>query len=288
MLTRQQRIIFLIPLALVVIPFVIWPALLGLATSFTNYVPFKRITLSFVGFANYLSILRDPEFQISVRNIAVFTIGTVAIELLLGMTIAYALRKAFRGRSLIRVILLLPWLVSPIANGVMWHFLFNTDNGILNVWPVSIGLPQLPYPLNPGYALMATMAVDIWRKAPLVTFLILPGLLAIPTAQWEHAEIEGLPFVARLRHIILPHVRLLILTITLLLVGDSIGTSESILILTGGGPVSETMTPGLYSFQRAFRIFDWQTGAVSAWLIALAVVLIGVCYVILSRREVSA
>jgi multiple sugar transport system permease protein len=253
--------------------------------SFTNYVPYQRIQLQFVGLNNYASILEDRDFQASIRNIVVFTVVTVVIELSLGLTIAYAFRRPFRGRSLVRLILLLPWLVSPVATGVMWHFLFNTENGLVNFWPTLVGLPAPPSALSSGLAIFAVMGVDIWRKVPFVSFLALPGVLAISPAQWDNAQLEGLSFMSRMRHIVLPHTRLLLLTIAMLLVGDALGTSDLIFILTGGGPVSETMTPGLYSYLRAIRSFDWRTGATSAWLIALTIILVGVAYVFLSRRE---
>ncbi len=288
MLTRRQQVIFLTPLALVLIPFLLWPALFGLLASFTNYVPYQHISLQFVGLDNYANILRDPDFQAAIRNVTVFTVITITLELCLGVTIAYALRKPFRGRSLVRFVLLLPWLVSPVANGVMWHFLFNPERGIVNFWPALVGLPRPPALLSSGLAIFAVMGVDIWRKVPLVSFLVLPGLLAIPAGQWDHADVEGLSFLSRIRHIVVPHIRLLLLTITLLLIGDALGTAEGLLVLTSGGPGSETITPGLYSYTRAVKTFDWLTGATSAWLIALAIVLVGVCYVILSRREANA
>ncbi|MEP7287567.1 MAG: sugar ABC transporter permease [Chloroflexota bacterium] len=288
MLTRRQQLLFLTPLAAILIPFLLWPALLGLFASFTNYDPYQRTSLQFVGLNNFATILRDSDFQAAIRNIIVFAIITTALELVLGISIAYALRRPFRGRSLVRFVLLLPWLVSPVANGVMWHFLFDPERGIVNFWPALVGLPHLPPPLSRGLAIFAVMAVDIWRKVPLVSFLVLPGLLAIPAGQWDHATIEGLSFYSRIRHIVVPHIRLLLLTITLLLIGDTLGTAEGLWELTSGGPGSETITPGLYSYARVLHTYDSQSGATSAWLIGLAIVLLGVCYMILSRGEIDA
>jgi multiple sugar transport system permease protein len=218
----------------------------------------------------------------------VFTVVTVTVELFFGVTIAYALRKPFRGRPLIRLILLIPWLVSPVANGVMWHYLFNTENGMINFLPALLGLPRPPSPLNSGLALFAAMTIEIWRKTPLVSFLVLPGILAIPAVQWDQAELDGYSTLTRMRHIVLSRLRLLLLAVGLLLIGDALGTSESIVILTGGGPGSETMLPGLYSYRQAFQTFDWTGGSTSAWLIMLAVLVVGVCYVFLTKREAKA
>lgn len=285
MLTRGHRFLFLTPFVLVLVPFLLWPALFGFLASFTNYEPFQRTALRLEGLRNYAKILADSDFQAALRNIVVFTLVTVSVAMVLGVAIAYALRRPFRGRGLVRLALLLPWLVSPIANGVMWHFLFNTENGIVNFWPALVGLPHPPSPLGSGLALSTAIAVDIWRKMPLVSFLALPGLLAIPAVHWDNADLEGLSLLARVRHIVLPRLRVLLLTIALLLIGDALGTSDSLLILTGGGPASETMTPGLYSYRMALHAFDWNAGATAAWLIAASVLLVGVVYIFLTRQE---
>src|SRR5260370_42656019 len=127
-----------------------------------------------------------------------------------------------------RLVLLIPWLVSAVANGVMWHFLFNSETGIINYWPALLGLPRPPSPLSSGLALISMIGIEVWRTTPFVSFLLLPGLLTIPGVQWDQADIEGLSTLQRLRHVVLPRMRLLLLTIGLLLVGNALGTSESI------------------------------------------------------------
>jgi multiple sugar transport system permease protein len=287
LLTVRQRVLLALPFILIVVPFMILPAIFGLVASFTDFAPYQKAAVHFVGFSNYLRLVADRDFQAAVRNVAIFTVVTVACELMLGVAVAYALRRPFRGRGIVRFILLIPWLVSPVANGVMWHYLFNVDFGLINFIPALFGLARPPSALSSGLALPAAMTVDIWRKAPLVAFLVVPGILAIPAVQWDLADLEGASTLTRLRHIVLPRLRILLLTIALLLVGDALGTSESMLILTGGGPGSETTTPGLYSYWQAIKIFDWTSGSTSAWLIAAAVGLVGVVYVILTRSETS-
>jgi ABC-type sugar transport system permease subunit len=136
--------------------------------------------------------------------------------------------------------------------------------------------------------LPTTIATDVWRNAPLATFLLLPGLLAIPSEQWEYAIIEGASSLTRIRYIVIPWTRYLILAVALLLIGETLGTSDSILILTGGGPGSATMTPGLYSFLQAFQYQAWSVGATAAWLIVASMLLIGLVYLRLVRAETRA
>src|SRR5215213_10398951 len=147
MRTQQQRALFLAPLLLVIVPFLIGPTVFGFVASFTNYGP-TEVHPHFVGVANYVSVLRDKQFATAVSNILWFTLVTVSAELLFGFALAYLLRRPFRGQGLIRVVLLLPWLISPIAHGVMWHFLSNADIGLLNYWPAWLGLNRPPSPLG--------------------------------------------------------------------------------------------------------------------------------------------
>jgi multiple sugar transport system permease protein len=94
-----------------------------------------------------------------------------------------------------------------------------------------------------------------------------------------------LPVLGQIRHVALPRLRLLMLTITLLLLGDALGNFENIMMLTGGGPGSATTTPGFYSYQKAFVAFNWAAGTTSGWFIVAAVLLVGLVYVIMARRE---
>ena len=285
MLSPRQRWPLLLPLGLVVFPFLLWPAAFGFFASLTNFAPAQK-HLHFVALGNYAATLGDSQFRAAFRNITIFTLVAVPLELTIGFGLAYLLRKPFRGRALLRVTLLLPWLVSPIAAGVMWHFLFNSSIGLINFWLAWLHWPTQPSPLGlHGLALPTTIAVDVWRKAPFVSFLLLPGLFAIPNDQWEQATLEGASLPSRMRHIALPWLRPLLLTIAILLVGDTLGTFDSVLILTGGGPGTETLTPGLYSYQQAFRANNWPVGATSAWLIVAAVLFIGMVYLRLVRAQ---
>ena len=271
MLTRLQRAGFLLPFVVIVLIFIIFPAIIGFISSFTNYSPLQQHPVHVVGLENYARVFSEPEFPVSLRNITIFTIFTVSLELMLGVLLAYTLRVPFRGRSFVRVVLLLPWLVSPIANGVMWHYIFNQP-----------GFPNL---LGSSTALIVVMLVEVWRTAPFVTFLVLPGVLGIPQQNWDDARLDGLSSFAKLRFLVLPRLRTLLLSIGMLLVGQALGAFETILIFTGGCPGSATVTPGLYAYQSAIKTYDWTRGVPASWLIAFAVLVVGIIYVFVTERE---
>jgi len=287
-LTRRDRLILFAPAAVLLTGWLVLPALIGLFATFTTYTPFGTL-VRFSGLQNFAAVLRDREFAAAVRNIAVFTVVAVPLELGIGFALAYLLRRPIRGRGLWRVLLLVPWLVSPIANGVMWHFLFGSATGVIDFVLGWLGRPDIPSPIaNAGLALPITIAVEVWRIAPFVTFLLLPGLSSIPTERWEDATLNGARWIRRVLDVAVPSLRPLLLAITMLLIGLSLGTFDGVLILTGGGPGTSTVTPALYSYKRAFGVNDWPAGAASAWLIAAGVFGAGLVYMRAVRTRQSA
>jgi multiple sugar transport system permease protein len=284
-LTRRDRIVLFAPLAVLLGGWLVLPAVLGLFATFTTYSPFTT-TIQLAGFANYAAVVQDPQFGAAIRNIAVFTTLAVPLELAVGFGIAYLLRRPMKGRALWRVLLLAPWLVSPIAGGVMWHFLFGGATGILDFAAGWLRLPDVASPIGDvRFALLAAIAVEVWRMAPFVSFLLLPGMLSIPKERWEEATLAGASRMQQIRHVAIPELRTLLLTVAMLLVGLSFGAFDTILILTGGGPGTATLTPALYSYSRAFQTNDWPVGAASGWLIAAGVIAVGAAYIRLARER---
>jgi multiple sugar transport system permease protein len=281
-MTARQHLLLLVPLAALLLPFLFWPAAAGLLSSFTDYEPGLG-HLRFIGLQNYTAVLDNEDVRTAFRNIGLISVIAVPAELLAGTVIAYALRSPFRGRGLIRIALLIPWFLSPIAVGVMWHFLYGKA-GLLSFVAALFYLPPISSPVSlPRWALAGVIVTEIWRKAPLASFLLLPGVLAIPSDRWEHAELEGVPLGGRLRHILFPPIRVLLLTVALLLVGDTLGTFDSVLVMTGGGPGTATLTPALYSFQQAFKAYNWPFGVAAAWLVVAAVIPLGLGYLALAH-----
>ncbi|HET7421463.1 MAG TPA: sugar ABC transporter permease [Candidatus Dormibacteraeota bacterium] len=284
-LTARQTLLLLAPLALLLGGWLVVPAAVGLAATLTTYSPLTT-TVAFVGGSNYGGVIRDPQFGEAVRNVLLFTAVAVPLELGVGFVVAYLLRRPIWGRSWWRAVVLLPWLVSPIAVGVMWHYLLGGATGILNFALAWLGLPEAPSPIGDvRLALLVTIAIEVWRVGPFVAFLLLPGLLAVPRDRWELATLAGARWHERILRIAIPEIWPLLLTVGMLLTGLSLGAFDTILILTGGGPGTATLTPALYSYDRAFVTNDWPLGAASAWLIAAGVAAVGAVYIRLARRR---
>ncbi|HKW59943.1 MAG TPA: sugar ABC transporter permease [Candidatus Dormibacteraeota bacterium] len=286
-LSRRDRIVLIAPLIILLGGWLIGPALLGLLATFTTYSPFTT-SFSFVGLDNYRAVLQDPQFGAAARNIALFVAAAVPLEIVVGFGIAYLLREPLRGRAALRVLLLLPWLISPIGSGVMWHFLLGPTTGILDFVLGRLGLPDVTSPLGDlRVALPVVVIVEVWRIAPFVAFLLLPGLASIPRERWDDARLSGASWLRQILDVAVPSIRPLLITVTMLVTGLALGSFDAELILTGGGPGSATLTPALYSYAAAFETNEWPAGAASAWLIAAAVLAVGILYIRLSAERDS-
>jgi multiple sugar transport system permease protein len=282
-LTRRERLLLYVPFVVLVSGWLIVPAVIGLVATLTNYAP-TELAVRWVGLQNFARILGDRSFAAAIRNVLVVTLVGVPMQLAIGFGLAFVLRRPFRGRTFARVLLLVPWLVSPVASGVMWHFVLAGETSLPNFALGWLGTSPQPSPLGQhGLALATVVLVETWRVAPLVAFLLLPGLMSIPHQRWEDATLDGLGSIGTARHVALPAIVPLVLAITILLIGGALATFDSVLTMTGGGPGSETVMPALYSYEKAFTVSDWPVGAASGWLIGGAVLVVGLVYVRLAR-----
>jgi multiple sugar transport system permease protein len=272
------------PAALLVLLFVAVPAAFGLFNTFTDSTPFTR-AWHFVGLDNYGAVLSDTTSRVAFLNALLLALITVPTEAALGLALAGLLRRPFAGRGLVRVLLLAPWLVSPIAAGVMWHFLYNGQVGLVGWIGGLFGASgQATSPLGDlRWALPSVALVEVWRMAPLAAFLLLPGVLAVPQDDIDQATVMGSPLFTTWRVAIIPRIRVLLLTVLLLLVAQSLTTFDSILVLTGGGPGSNTLTPALYAYNLAVQTNNWPVGVAASWLLVALVLVVGSIYIRLLR-----
>jgi multiple sugar transport system permease protein len=273
-----------VPAALLMAAFLALPALLGLFTTFTASTPIGEPG-PLVGLDNYRTVLSDSTMGAAFVNVLTLTAIVVPIELALGLAVAALLRRPFPGRSLVRVLLLAPWLVSPLAAGVMWHFLYDGQVGLV-AWVAGVLHRDVASPpAQPSWALLSVALMEIWRMAPLAAFLLLPGVLAVPQDDIDQAVVMGSPALITWWVAIIPRIRALLLTVLLLLVAQSLTTFDSIFVLTGGGPGSRTITPAMQAYNLAVQGHNWSLGATASWLLAALVLVAGAIYIRLVRAE---
>ena len=274
--TRILPWVLLAPALAVVLGLVLYPVARTVWLSFREAgLPYlARGQSHFVGLDNYRALVSDPHLRQVMVTTAVFGIACVAATMVLGLAVALLLNQRFRGRSLLAVLVLLPWAVPRVAAGVVWRWMFDDQYGLVN-WVLS-GLShsfagfswfndRLP-------AFVAIGVVVVWQSFPFVALSLLAGLSSIPAEVREAARMDGAGPFQQLRHVTLPMLRPLLLTLVVISTIWDFKIFDQVYVMTGGGPARSTELAVITVWREAFARTHLGTGAAMA--VALFAVLV--------------
>lgn len=246
----------------------------------------------FSGLDNYGRMIGDSRFWQTLWNTIIFTSSSVVLELVLGMASALILHQAYKGRSLVRTVALLPWALPTALIGLAWTWIFNDQFGVWNDILIRLGIIQsgvnwLGHPIT---AMMAVIAADVWKTTPFISILLLAGLQSIPTELYEAYAIDGATAWQSFTKITLPLLMPQIVIVLLFRFAGAFGVFDLIQVMTGGGPGGATEVVSLYIYSTVMRYLDFGYGAslvVVTFLFLVAVVLIGSFLLNKSSHKVS-
>jgi ABC-type sugar transport system permease subunit len=245
--------LFVLPIVALVLALVAYPFLYAIYLSMTRkYVGLPPI---WVGLDNYVKLTWDGFFQRAVVNSFVFTFGSVAFKLVLGMTMALVLTSPIRFRSFFTGVLLIPWVAPTVVSALNFLWIFDYSLGVLNyllvrvfrVLPTGIGWLS-----EPGTAMASVIAVNIWRGFPFFGISFLAGMKAIPAELYEAAAVDGAGPVQRFRHVTLPGLKNIVIIVMLLSTIWTFNDFQIVYILTKGGPGGATQVLPVLTYEVAF------------------------------------
>jgi len=273
---KHEGVLFLLPVLVVLLATTIFPLVYNLYLSVTNYNLYLTRNLAFVGWGNYKSLLDKPlyGFPEALLVTAIFSGISVSLELALGLLFAILLNQEFRGRGLVRTLIVLPMLISPVSVGLNWRLMFETESyGLFNFLLSLFGLRPITWLSQPSLALMAVIVVDIWEWTPLMILIFLAGLQLVPTAPYESAIVDGAGRWQIFRYVTLPALRQMIVIAVLIRLMDSLNTFTTIYVMTGGGPGTSTSILNFNMFLHAFD-FGYVSIAASEALILVLIMIV--------------
>lgn len=217
----------------------------------------------FIGLANYGELVGTPRFWEALGHTAFFAAVSVAAEVVLGLGLALALHRTFRGRGLVRALSLLPWAIPTVVAGLLWRFLFEADAGLVNATLRATGLASDPpaWLVHNLLAWVPVIVADVWKATPFVALLLLAGLQAIDPAVHEAAAVDGAGRWRRLRHVTLPLLRPAIGVAVVFRLLDAFRVFDLIYVTTGGGPGTATEPLALYTFAALLQHLRFGYGA---------------------------
>ncbi|WP_188824292.1 carbohydrate ABC transporter permease [Brucella endophytica] len=211
---------------------------------------------SFIGLDNYIRLLFDARAINALGRTVLFTVAATAIEVALGLAISLLVDREFFGKRIVRGILLVPIVMTPVVVGLTWRFLLDPSNGMMNYLLSTIGLGPVDWLGNPNVALFSLLMADIWQWTPFVVLLTMASLESLPGDPQNAARVDGAKEWQVLWYITLPALKRALLVVALIRAIDSVKAFDIFYIMTRGGPALSTETLNLYGYISAFTNFD--------------------------------
>jgi multiple sugar transport system permease protein len=261
-----------------------FPVVFTIYLSFHGWIGGAIKAPEFVGLDNYIRLFTaDERFRGALFNTLLLTTGSVVAQTIIGVALAVFIHRQFAIRSLVRSIILLPMIATPVAIALIWRLMFHPQLGALNDLLVRLGLAPSDWLADPKLALLLVGLVDTWEWAPLIALITLAGLTALPVDPYEAAAIDGANAWQRFWFITLPMVRPIIVVAVVFRLIEALKTFDIILVMTNGGPGFVTETLNIYIYNTAFQY--QQIGYSSALLVVFFVLVLLLSSSVLSLRR---
>ena len=208
----------------------------------------------FNNFANFTSVVNNPAFSLVLKNTVIWTIAVVVISTVLGFMLALVLNNNFKGRKIVRAIVVFPWATTLVIQASVWNFIINTDYGTLNTLLLKLGIIQeaVNWTPTPAAYFAWEIACGIFVTIPFVTFCVLSGLQSIDTSYYEAATVDGAGYFQKLFSITLPLVKSSLTVATVLNIIYVFNSFPIIWTMTKGDPANHTDTLVTYLYKLAF------------------------------------
>lgn len=241
-LKLSTPMLLILPAIILIVVVIVAPLLLSLYTSFTSFKLTRPDSFyNFIGFRNYVRLFGNEDFWMAFgRTFLVLTIA-LNVEMLLGLGIALVVNRVTMGQRLVRTIIMVPMMFSPILVGFQFKFIYNDNIGLLNNAIQSLGYTEIiPWLVDGKLALFSILTAEIWNSTPVFTILILAGLMSLPKDPMEAADIDGCTPWQTFRHISLPYLMPFIYIAMTIRSLDIARAYDIVQIMTAGGPAGRT------------------------------------------------
>jgi len=283
---RGYRYVYLLPSLIVLLGTTLFPIAYNLYFSLTSKRLFGAEPVSFTWFSNYLAALRSPVFWHSMWVSFKYCVFSVAIELVLGFVVAYLFQSRLFGKKLMRTLIILPLVTTPVAVAYVFRLMLNPESGVVNYLIGGLtGIRSLLWFASPILALPTLILIDIWRATPFVFLVMSSAIVALPRDEFEAAKIDGASRLQEIWYVLLPIIKPVIVVILIFRFVDAFKAFDTIYALTGGGPGRVTETLNLNIYKTAF--FGGYFGEACAMSVIMSIIILLICIYILKGFKIG-
>ncbi len=269
---QKSAMIFLAPMMLVLMVIAVFPILYSLWISLFDLKLTRPNRAPFVWFDNYALIFQDPMFWSSVGRSTSFTLMSVSGIMVIAMLMALLLNEQFRGRRILSTVLLIPWAIPYVANGLMWKWIYDSGYGALNGLLFQLGLIDKYMVLlgDVDKTMFLITNAFVWKEVPLATILLLVTLKSVGADLYRAAQVDGANVWQRFIHITLPALKPGFMLVMIYETMMAIRHFDLFFILTEGGPAEASHVVAWAVYVETFRKLAFGTGAAMAYIMAVA------------------
>jgi len=280
---RNLRYLFPLPALLFVVVLMVFPVCYTFFLSFTDWSLTSGKTLNIVALKSYIDVLKEPRFLDALGRTFYFTFGAVFFEMIVGVALALILNRTFVGKGVVKTLLLLPLVATPVAIGIVWNLFYDPTIGILNYVLSVLKLPQSGWVSETKSVMPSLILVDIWQWTPMITIIVLAGLAGLSSEPYESAKVDGANARQVLFQITLPMLMPTILTAVILRAIDALKTYDIIYAMTGGGPGYASENLNILAVKYSFEYF--RMGQSAVMLVFLFIVVMGFSLCVMRLRR---
>lgn len=266
------KFLFLLPAFALISVFVIYPLMLAVGYSFTDYYLLKPNDISFIGFENYIEMVEDKYARSAFFNTTKYVIYIVPLQVALSLFLAILIAKKSKVNTFFRTVFFSPYILSIIVVSLLWKNILDPNVGIINVFLANLGFDKQGFFIDPDLALPTISFIILWQGISFQMLILMAALQDIPSILYEAADIEGANGWQKFKYITLPSVKGQLVFVLIVVTTGTFKIIIEPLVLTNGGPNGSTASILLYMFEQGTRYR--QIGYSSAITVVFALILI--------------
>ncbi len=268
-------VLFILPFVVAALVFMVYPVAEAVRLAFFHHNPLNPAGSRFAGLDNFRTIFADPLFWQSLRQAAVWTGSSIAMQTVIGVALALLLHLPLRGIAIFRGLLLFPYIVPTVVIALVLQWMLNAETGVVNWTLRGAGLidENIYWLAQPDMAMLSTIMLNVWKYTPFVTICVLARLQTIPLELYDAAKVDGAGALRRFVDITLPQLAEVLVVVVIFRTIWTFNKFEEIYLLTKGGPGTSTFNLAIYSFEQSVANLKMGVGA------ATGVIMMGMLFI---------